>query len=192
MPGHVDGVQVAGQPRRIAAWCDSRRPSSAQAATRSIATAARRENRQIDHCTFPRGRDAIMLSAHSTAVIAAMRRLSDAAHSQNDSVAAHRGAQTPGSVPAPRHSRCWANSSPPCRTSTCSPEMAATISSICAALLQLNVKRKCVSVEDGSLQQHQRRYAQPGPAQCSGSGAQCAAPPTLAWAATPRHSGPAG
>ena len=58
------------------------------------------------------------------------------------------------------------DSSHPCNMSTCSPEMAATISSCLRRVLKLNVKRKGVSMKDGRLEQHQEGTASLRP-QCS-------------------------
>src|SRR5271166_464470 len=129
--GYIDGMHVRRQADTVSA---------------GVVSAARRKQQQNRHpsqnlpasrsrshyCTVPRGRAAIMLSAHSAAVSAEIRRLSEAAQIQNPFAFCESGRAYTCICSWPAAFTLLGDSSPPCNTSTCSPERTAVRSSVCA------------------------------------------------------------
>src|SRR5208283_1811006 len=83
------------------------------------------------YCTVPRGRVAVMPSAHSTAVRVAILRLSDAAHTQNPLARCESRRTKICICSCPAAFTLLGDSSAPWSTSTWSPDSAATSSSSC-------------------------------------------------------------
>src|SRR6185437_12260435 len=124
-----DGAEIRRQQVRVA---------------RGVITAAaeRREQgknqRAADsHCTCPLGREADMTSAHSTAVIAAIRRLSKAAHSHTAFGSEPSGITETRMSPWPAALTLFGDSCDLGITVTCSPIRAREISAISAAASNL-------------------------------------------------------
>ena len=102
------------------------------------------------------GRVAAMFSAHSTAVAAAIRRLSEAAHNHKPWGRLVSGWIDTSTSPCPAAFTLLGDSSARPVMVTCSPASALETAIDLDRLFHFDMQGQCVSVKDGGLQQQQR------------------------------------